>query len=105
MFTCPKKHLKFTKLAKIMETKGNKILQNMKIKWTYVVCTFSLNAPIATFAKYNQYLMVNVKMLLGLNVIMPLLETIHSLIKFAQPHDVFVCNFITTMKICEKDIY
>jgi len=65
----------------------------------------ALDAFIVTFAKYNQYLMVNVKMLLGLNVIMPLLETIHSLIKFAQPHDVFMCIFITTMKICERDIY
>jgi len=61
---------------------------------TYVVCTFSLkmalDTPIVTFAKYNRYLMVNVKMLLGLNVIMPILKTIHSLIKFAQPRDVFV---------------
>jgi hypothetical protein len=65
----------------------------------------ALDAPIVTFAKFNRYLMVNVKMLLGLDVIMPLLEIIHSLIKFAQPRDVFVCNFITTMKICGRDMY
>jgi hypothetical protein len=29
----PKKHLEFTKLAKIMQTKGNKILWNNKTKW------------------------------------------------------------------------
>jgi hypothetical protein len=29
----PKRHLEFTKLAKIMETKGNKILCNVKIWW------------------------------------------------------------------------
>jgi hypothetical protein len=50
----------------------------------------ALDAPIVTFAKYNQYFMVNVKMLLGLNVIMPFLETIHSLIKFAH-HMMYLC--------------
>jgi hypothetical protein len=58
----------------------------------------ALDAPIVAFAKYNQYLRINVKMLLGLYVIMPLLKTIHSLIKFAQPCYAFMCNFITTMK-------
>jgi hypothetical protein len=65
----------------------------------------ALDAPTVAFAKYNQYLRINVKMLLRLNVIMPLLKIIHSLIKFAQPCDAFVRNFITTMKICGRDIY
>jgi hypothetical protein len=29
----PKKHLKFTKLVEILETKGRKILQNVKTRW------------------------------------------------------------------------
>jgi len=29
----PKRHLKFTKLTKLMQTKGNKILRNVKTRW------------------------------------------------------------------------
>jgi hypothetical protein len=29
----PKKHLEFLKLAEVMETKGNKILRNIKTRW------------------------------------------------------------------------
>jgi len=34
-----------------------------------------------------------------------MLEVIHSLIKFTQVRDAFVYDFITTMKIYEKDVY
>jgi len=44
-------------------------------------------------------------MLLGLNVIMPFLEVVSSLLKFAQLCDVFVCDFIAMVEICEGDIY
>ncbi len=43
-----------------------------------------------------------VETLLGLNATMPLLEVVHSLIKFVQLHDVFVCDFIVVDKICER---
>lgn len=33
----PKHHLGFSKLAKVMETKGVKILKNVKINWIYVL--------------------------------------------------------------------
>jgi hypothetical protein len=29
----PKKHFEFSKLVKIMKTKGNKLLKNIKTKW------------------------------------------------------------------------
>jgi hypothetical protein len=44
-------------------------------------------------------------MLLELNVIVPLLEAIHSLIKFGQLEDMFVCDFSAIIKICEGDVY
>jgi hypothetical protein len=46
--------------------------------------------------------MHNVETLLWLNPVMPLLEGVHSLIKFAQLKDVFVCDFIA---IYEGDVY
>ncbi len=49
--------------------------------------------------------MTNVKILLGFNAIMPLLEEVHSLIKFSQLHYVLVCDFIAIVKIWERDVY
>jgi hypothetical protein len=40
-----------------------------------------------------------------LNTMMPMLKAVHSLIKFAQLKDVFVCDFIIVVKICERDVY
>jgi hypothetical protein len=65
----------------------------------------TLDVPTIASTKSNLCLLIDVEMLLGLNVIMPLLHALHPLIKFAQLHDVFVCNFIAMVKICERDIY
>jgi hypothetical protein len=51
----------------------------------------TLDAPTIASTKSNLCLLTNVKTLLGLNVIMPLLEVVYSLIKISQLHDVFVC--------------
>ncbi len=65
--------------------------------------TFNAHTIVST--KYNLCLLTYVEMLLGLNVLMPLLEVLYSLLKFAQLSDVFVCDFIAMVKICEGDIY
>jgi hypothetical protein len=98
---------------------GQQILWNIKSRWIFVIshvkhvlfeyCAhlmkMALDAPIITFAKYSFCLLTNVAMLSELNVITPLLETMQSLIKFAQLYDVFVCDFMIIIKICERDIY
>jgi hypothetical protein len=66
----------------------------------------ALDAPTIPSAKSNLSLFIDVEtLLLGLNAMMALLKVVHSLIKFTQLKDVFVCDFITTMKICEGDMY
>jgi hypothetical protein len=72
---------------------------------TFFFMKMALDAPTIPSTKSNLYLLTNVETLLGLNVVMYLLEAIHSLIKFTQLKDVFVCDFITTMKICEENVY
>jgi len=37
--------------------------------------------------------------------ILPLLELIHSLIKFAQMKNVFMCNLVVVIKVCQGDVY
>ncbi len=65
----------------------------------------ALDALTIASAKSNLCLLTNVKSLLGFNAIITLLEVVHSLIKFSQLRDVFVGDFIATMKICERDVY
>ncbi len=64
-----------------------------------------LDAPKIDFAKSNLCLLTNVETFMGLDVIMPLLEIVHFFIKFAQLHDMFMCDFIAIVQICEGDVY
>jgi hypothetical protein len=34
-----------------------------------------------------------------------MLETPNSLVKFAQLHNVFICDLVTTMKLCQVDLH
>jgi hypothetical protein len=65
----------------------------------------AINTPTTLSTQSNFFLSINVEILFGLNVMMPMLEAIHSLIKFAQLKDVFVYNFITIIKVGEGDVY
>jgi hypothetical protein len=42
----------------------------------------------------------DVKVVMGFMCIMPMLEVVHDLIKFAQKSDTFVCDFVGVMKMC-----
>jgi hypothetical protein len=81
------------------------IVLHVLFKYRTLIMKMALDATTITSAKSNLCLLTNVEMLLGLNVVMPLLEAMHSLIKFAQLQDVFVCDFIAIIKICEGDVY
>jgi hypothetical protein len=37
--------------------------------------------------------------------IIPLFEFVQSLSKFGQTHDVFICDFVHVVKVCEDDLY
>jgi hypothetical protein len=42
----------------------------------------------------------DLQILLGLACILPLLEFMHALIKFAHMWDVFMCYLVVTIKVC-----
>jgi hypothetical protein len=79
--------------------------KHMLSKYHIFFMKMTLEAPIITLAKSNLCLFTNVDILLGLNAIMPLLEVVHSFIKFTQLCDMFVCGFIVVVKICEGNVY
>jgi hypothetical protein len=43
--------------------------------------------------------------LFELTCILPLLEYVHAFIKFAQMKDVFVCDLVVIIKVCQGDQY
>jgi hypothetical protein len=55
--------------------------------------------------KLNLKLLCEIVILLSFAYFLPLLEIVHVLIKFLQYKDVFVCNYIATIKMCQVHIY
>jgi lipopolysaccharide/colanic/teichoic acid biosynthesis glycosyltransferase len=43
--------------------------------------------------------------LVGLSYFMPLIEAVNALIKFAQGGNVFICDFVVVIKICQIKFY
>jgi hypothetical protein len=56
-------------------------------------------------AKHNCDLLCDVAMLLVLPCVLPLLECVNELMKFAQSRDVFIFDYIAAVKICQADLY
>lgn len=82
------------------------LIKYLLFEYCILLMKTTLNVPtILAFTKFNFCLLIDVEALLGLNAIMPFLEAIHSLIKYAQLCDVLVCNFIAIVKVCEREIY
>jgi hypothetical protein len=50
-------------------------------------------------------LLCDVDVLLGLTYVIPMLESVHGLSKIVQSWDIFICDFVTTMKECGGKLY
>ena len=48
-------------------------------------------------------MLVDIEVLLSLACLMPLLN-VHCLIKFGQSLDVFICNFLQAVKVCQSEL-
>jgi hypothetical protein len=57
--------------------------------------------PSIMFTKVNFELLCDVNLFIFLSCLLPMLEIIHALIKFTKKRDVFVCNYVATIKICQ----
>jgi hypothetical protein len=65
----------------------------------------ALDSPTNQQAKLNNENLCDLQVLLGLGCILPLLESIHALIKFTQIRDVYVCDLMVAIMVCQCDIY
>lgn len=56
-------------------------------------------------AKLNYEHLCDMQILLVLTCILPLLEYVHALVKFAQMQDMFVCDLVATIKVCQANLF
>lgn len=114
-----KRHYEFMKLAALMEKKGLKILKQVKTRWIsmlkpakriltqYPVLLYKmhLDAPTLKTAQTNLEFLLDVQTLLGLACLMPMLEEMNRLIKFAQSRNIFVCDFVAALRHCQTELF
>ena len=125
----PKRHLEFTKLVDVVETGGLKLLRNVKTQWISVLEPLKRimleyktlivkmaedtvvknpnvkEKEVSAKARNNLDLLCDVGTLLALLCLTPLLESVESLIKFAQSPNVFVSDYVAAVKIYQAEIY
>jgi hypothetical protein len=54
---------------------------------------------------FNLDLFCDLHMLMGMFCLLPLLESMNVLIKFAQGKDIFICDFVAIVKIYQANLY
>jgi hypothetical protein len=62
------------------------------------------STTIVDIAKANYELLCDPHIFLGLACVLPLLETMQALSKFAQTQTTFICDFIFQVKVCQFDL-
>ena len=117
----PKYHLELQKLAELLESMGIKILQNIKTRWISMLSSLKrvlseyrillvkmyfdhFVKPTIPTAKVNYELMVDIKSLLTLTTVLPLLEAVKALVVFAQSPSIYVCDFTRALSLCISDV-
>jgi hypothetical protein len=65
----------------------------------------SQDNPSIAHARLNLDLLCDIHTLLTLSYLLLLLKVINVLIKFAYKRDVFICDFVPTIKICQIDFF
>jgi hypothetical protein len=94
-----KQHSEYCAFIKWLETKGLKLLRNVKTRWIsmlsftkwvfvdiYKTLTMRMNDDLNIVAttKTNLVYLFDIELVMGLTYILPMLEVVHVLIKFAQ---------------------
>jgi hypothetical protein len=68
-----------------------------------LIVNMAKDSTIITTTKTNYEFLCDAKTLLGLACVLPLLEVVHGLSKFAQGCHTFICNFVVVFKLCEAN--
>jgi len=75
------------------------------VKYKTLFMKMALDNPTNQQVMLNYEHLCDIHILFRLAYILPLLEFMHALIKFAQSRNVFVCDLVATIKVCQGDVY
>ncbi len=64
-----------------------------------------MDVPKNKLVAKNLDLMCDLELVFGLPCILPMLEVVHKLIKYTQRWDIFICDFLDTVRSLESNIY
>jgi hypothetical protein len=107
-----------------METKGNKMLKSIEICWIsmrspakkimseYTTLMVKMGFDMTPIhgqrlnvgAGDNFNMLVDIEVLLSLACFIPLLDAVHYLAKLSQAHDIFICDFMQAIKVCQDEL-
>jgi hypothetical protein len=102
-----------------METKGLKMLKAVKTRWISMLSPckrvlseyrpllvkMGLDLHTSTPTKDNFEALVDVEVLLAFHYLVPMLEIVNRVIKWAQDRDVYIVDFILGVKDCTSLLY
>jgi hypothetical protein len=80
-------------------------LKHVLGKYKSFVVKMHIDAPKNKLARENLDLSCDLELVFGLPCILPMLEMVHTLIKYAQRQDVFICEFIDDVKSIEVKLH
>jgi hypothetical protein len=75
------------------------------VEYRTLLMKMTYDAPTNEKEKANCDLFYDVQILLGFVHILPLLQSVHNLIKFSQLQNIFICDFMVATKVCQEEIY
>jgi hypothetical protein len=75
-------------------------LKHVLYKYKTLIVKMSKDTIEESKATYNLMFLCDVSTLLTLLCLLPLLESVNSLITFSQSPNVFVSDYVATIKIC-----
>ena len=119
-----KRHSELQKLADLMETKAKKILRNVETRWIsmrgpaqrvlseYKLLLAKMGVDMGpptgpkgpAGAAGNFSCLSDIEVLLSLSCFIPLVNAVHSLIKLTQSRDVFICDFLQALRVCQNEL-
>jgi hypothetical protein len=74
-------------------------------KYKQFVVKMHIDAPKNKLVRENLDLLCDLELVFSLSCILPMLEVVHTLIKYAQKQDVFICEFIDGVKSTEAKLH
>lgn len=58
--------------------------------------------PAGAVENFN--MLADIEVLLSLSVFIPLVNAVHCLIKLSQGRDIFICDFLSAVKLCQAEL-